>query len=174
MQISTAVSAAARRAGSPAAGRPGLKAFAMKESYVAKFVLAPVYRRFERASIRRAAARMILSLEGREMYSVTLRRLFSEIHRIQIGDYSLVRFDHLRLKAGTSVGKYSTIHSSVEFNNADHPRNTLSTHGVFYHRAYGFSADSNFRDNAFRLETMFGLDPMPGYCIPRPELGTGR
>ena len=152
LMISAVVSSAVRRAGSPTERKPIPKGFAMKESLFARLALAPIYRLTDRASIRRTIARMILGLEGREMYSVTLRRLFSEIHRIQIGEYSLVRFDHLQLKAGTSVEKYCTISPSVEFNNADHPRNTLSTHGVFYHRAFGFS---------------------PGFDLPRQRIQIG-
>ncbi|WP_237068052.1 non-ribosomal peptide synthetase [Microbulbifer guangxiensis] len=110
----------------------------MRESAFAKKWLAPLYG-IRRGWFRSLLQRLILKLEGGSTFSVTMRKLFRKHHDIHVADFSSVPFDSVRLKNSTRIGKYCTIYRTVNFQNADHPRNTLSTHGLFYFKGLGFS-----------------------------------
>ena len=110
----------------------------MRESEVARLLLAPLYR-FNRKLLRNFLKKLILKLEGGSTLSVTMRKLFRQYYDIDVADFSSVPFDVMRLKESTTVGRFSTIYPTVQFQTADHPRNTLSTHGIFYHSGFGFS-----------------------------------
>jgi amino acid adenylation domain-containing protein len=110
----------------------------MRESALGKYVLARLYRIGPR-SVRRLVTRAILRLEGGSTFTVTLRKLFKECHDIEIGEFTSCAFDVDRLRRTTRIGKFCSIHRTSLFQNADHPRNTLATHGMFYHSAFGFT-----------------------------------
>jgi amino acid adenylation domain-containing protein len=111
----------------------------MRESRVCKHILAPMYVGARR-SVKPAIKRAILKLEGGSAFTVTLRKLFKKCHDIEIGDFTSCSFDADRLRRTTKIGKFCSIYRTALFQNADHPRNTLATHGMFYHPNFGFAA----------------------------------
>jgi acetyltransferase-like isoleucine patch superfamily enzyme len=136
LQVDTileAVRNAAATQNPPAYDFPG-----MRESLVAKYLLAPVYAR-SRRSLRELIKKLILKLEGGSAFTVTLRRLFKSVHDIEIGDFTSCSFDAARLRRTTKIGKFCSVHGTSLFQNADHPRNTLATHGIFYHSHFKFT-----------------------------------
>nr|WP_010133791.1 non-ribosomal peptide synthetase [Microbulbifer agarilyticus] len=110
----------------------------MQRSKIASRLLAPLFA-IKRHLVRTALQKLILKLEGGSTFSLTMRDLYRKYYDIQVGDFTSVRFEPSKLKRYTRVGKYSTIYPTVQFQTADHPRNTLSTHGIFYHSRLGFS-----------------------------------
>ncbi|KUJ83005.1 non-ribosomal peptide synthetase [Microbulbifer flavimaris] len=110
----------------------------MRESAFAKKWLAPLFA-IRRGLFRQLLQQLILKLEGGSTFSVTMRELYRKYYDIDVADFSSLPFDPVRLKSGTKIGKYCTIYRTVRFQNADHPRNTLSTHGLFYFKGLGFS-----------------------------------
>ncbi len=110
----------------------------MRESWVCKHILARLYS-YHRRSVRKIITKAILKLEGGKTFSVTMRKLFAAYHRIEIGDYTAVTFDDGPLRPTTRIGRYCSIYGTAIFQNADHPRNTLATHGLFYAPGYGFT-----------------------------------
>ena len=110
----------------------------MNESWFCKNILAPLYPRC-RASLRKIMTRVILKLEGGTTFTVTMRKLFRQCYDIDIGNFTSVTFDVSNLRRTTRVGKYCSIFRTAFIQNADHPRNTLSTHAMFYHKQFGFT-----------------------------------
>src|SRR5688572_30070865 len=111
----------------------------MRESLLCKYLLAPLYVR-SRRSFRELLKKLIVKIEGGSGFSVTIRKLFKKVHDIEVGDFTGCSFDADRLRRTTRIGKFCSIYRTALFQNADHPRNTLATHGMFYHRSFGFSA----------------------------------
>jgi amino acid adenylation domain-containing protein len=144
----------------------------MRENWLCRMVFAPAYG-LQRASVRRFLTRVILKLEGGAIFSVTLRKLYAKHHDIVIGDYTGVDFSPLRLKEKTRIGRYCSIYPTVTFQNAEHPRNTISTHGIFYHRALGFSDGYELE----RAQIEVGHDVWIGddakILYPTRRIGTG-
>jgi len=110
----------------------------MRESLVCKYLLAPMYP-IARRVFRELLKMLILKLEGGSTFSVTMRKLFKKVHDIEIGEFTSCSFEAGRLRRTTKIGRFCSIYRTALFQNADHPRNTLSTHGMFYHRNFGFT-----------------------------------
>ncbi|GMG87746.1 non-ribosomal peptide synthetase [Biformimicrobium ophioploci] len=110
----------------------------MRTSWIARKFLAPVYEQ-SGPSIRKLVKRAILRLEGGHLLSTTMRYLFARCHDITVGEFSYVPFNQYSLRNSTKIGKFCSISDDVQFLNAEHPRNTLSTHAMFYHASVGFS-----------------------------------
>ena len=86
---------------------------------------------------------LVLKIEGGEMYSMTIRRIFSVYYGVDIGIYSYGCFKLYNFRKGTKIGNYCSIYHTVQAFNANHPMNTLSTHPFFYNPALGYS-EKNF------------------------------
>ncbi len=110
----------------------------MQESWLCKHILSRLYA-YHRRSVRLVLTRLILKLEGGKTFSVTMRNLFAKYHQIEIGDFTAVIFDDRPLRPKTKIGRYCSIYPTAVFQNADHPRNTMATHALFYARGYGFT-----------------------------------
>jgi amino acid adenylation domain-containing protein len=119
--------------------RNSKKKYRMREEWFCSKLIAPLYR-FNSRSFRTILERAIFRFEGGPMFTVTLRKLYKKHFRIEVGDYSEGCFDIDRIQYGTKIGRYTGIFPTVQIRNADHPRNTISSHGVFYHPAFGFSS----------------------------------
>ena len=111
----------------------------MRESEFARIFLAPLFK-IRRNFIRNLVQKLILKLEGGSTFSVTIRKLYKKYFDIEVGDFSSVPFNPNTLKANTKIGRFSTIFRTTQFQTADHPRNTMSTHGIFYYAGFGFSS----------------------------------
>ena len=166
-----AILEAVRQAGAvenpPAYDFPG-----MRESMVAKYLLAPIYGR-SRRSLRELIKKLILKLEGGSAFTVTLRKLFKRVHDIEIGDFTSCSFDAPRLRRTTRIGKFCSVHGTSLFQNADHPRNTLATHGIFYHSHFKFTPGYELQ----RVQIEVGNDVWIGdgakILFPTKKIGDG-
>ncbi len=89
-------------------------------------------------TLRKLIRRVVMRLEGGELYSLTLRRVFSTYHGVTVGLYSGgAAFVPYALPAGTTVGRYSTLTGTMKAFNANHPMNLKSTHAFFYNPRLG-------------------------------------
>lgn len=86
---------------------------------------------------RRLLLRVLRRLEGGEMCSVTLRRIMSRYHGIEIGAHSYGCFDPVRVPPGTRIGRYVSVGPGVEVYRRNHPLDRLSLHPYFYNPACG-------------------------------------
>lgn len=165
---------AASRTGEREAGRPrrGARRFGMQRSWIAHWLLAPLYA-VPRASLRRVLDALILLLEGGDAYTVTLRRLYARHHDIEVGDYSTGAFDVARIKRGTRIGRYTTLTESFRIETANHPANTISSHGLFYNRGLQFADGNEIPRNRVEI----GSDVFVGHgatlLFPAARIGDG-
>lgn len=92
---------------------------------------------FQNKYLRKIIREILLKQKGAELYSKTLRQIYSKYHGIEIGLYSYGIFRPM-LPFGTVVGRYSSIASGLVVINGSHPISHQSTHPFFYNPAFGY------------------------------------
>jgi len=105
------------------------------------FISGMLYRmyRIENRRLRRLVERLVLKLEHGQTYSATIRRIYSDYHRIEIGMYSYGGcFDASRIRPYTKIGRYCSFSDGVCVFNANHPLEYKSTHPFFYSPDFGY------------------------------------
>ena len=134
-----------------------------REGKEARFIgplLFRLYGVFKRHFIRRFLRFLVFRLEGGAVYSVTIRRIFSSYHGIEIGMYSgKSMFTPGNFKEGTKIGRYCSIYDSVRAFDANHPMNTKSTHAFFYNPDLGHTD----KDILKRTKLTVGSDVWMGH-----------
>lgn len=81
---------------------------------------------------------LVTRLEGGQIYSKTLRKIFSVYHHIEIGMYSYGGcFNRKNIGANTKVGRYCSIAEGVCVLNGNHPLEHKSMHPFFYNPMLG-------------------------------------
>lgn len=89
--------------------------------------------------LRRVVRNLAARLEGGVVFSVTLRRIFSAYHQVDIGMYTHGgAFIVDNMAPGTSIGRYSSIAETARTFTRNHPMNTKSTSGLFFNPHFGF------------------------------------
>lgn len=89
--------------------------------------------------LRKIVLSCVKKMEGGELYSSTLREIYSSYHQIQIGLYSYggcFSLDHV--PPGTIFGRYCSVASNVSILSGNHPLNFKSLHPFFYNPALGY------------------------------------
>lgn len=127
-----------------------------------------LYGRTKRKTIRSFIRYLILKLEGGQLFSLTIRRIFSVYHKVDIGLYSeggcfiLHNFPPM-----TKIGRYCSIADTARAFNANHPMNLISTNAIFYNTNFGFSQ----KNILTRTELNIGNDVWLGHnCIIVPTV----
>lgn len=101
----------------------------------------------------------IRKLEGGEMLSKTLRRIFRDYHGIEVGLYSYGGcFDSLCFNAFTKIGRYCSFAAGVCRFNGNHPMTFRSMHPYFYNPYYHYVQDEKIS----RSEIEIGNDVWVG------------
>lgn len=77
-----------------------------------------------------------------QVTSVTLRRLFRERHRIDVGLYSYGCFDQWRMPGPIRIGRWCSIANTVRSAPINHPYDALTTHPALYEAKFG-AVDTN-------------------------------
>jgi virginiamycin A acetyltransferase len=87
--------------------------------------------------LRKLVLRLVLRLECGQVYSKTLRKIFSYYYGINIGMYSYGGcFNYDLIGRFTEIGRYCSFAEGVCIFNANHPLNFKSTHPFFYNTAF--------------------------------------
>jgi len=86
---------------------------------------------------RRGILWLVQQLEGGEMYSPTLRRIFQDYHKVKVGMYSYGCFRPEDIPEGTEIGNYCSFARGVAIFNAGHPWRRKSLHPFFYNPSLG-------------------------------------
>ena len=131
-----------------------------KEAWFVGQLLFILYR-FCGGQFRNFIAKILFKLEGGGLYSLTLRRIASVYHQVDIGMYSggIVQALSGGFRPGTKIGRYCSIVPTAIAFSANHPMNTLSTHAVFYNPALGFAQ----QDLLSRTNLTIGNDVFIGH-----------
>ena len=77
-------------------------------------------------------------LEKGEFYSVTLRRIFKDYHKIEVGMYSYGCFAPNHINALTRIGRYCSFARGVCIFNGNHPLDFRSLHPFFFNPNLGY------------------------------------
>lgn len=119
---------------------------------------------------RRSIRWLVLKIEGDDIYSKTIRRIFAVYHGVNVGMYSGSGcFVVNNFRPGTTIGRYSVIYPTAKAFNANHPMNTLSVHSLFYNPIHGFSD----HDILKRSKLTIGNDVFIGHnAIILPSVST--
>ena len=95
--------------------------------------------RIKRSRIRDFIRKRVAMLEGGQMYSPTLRRIFTDYHQIEIGLYSYGGcFDPYSMASFMKMGRYCSVAEGVRVFNANHPLEFKSMHPFFYNPAFEY------------------------------------
>ncbi len=102
--------------------------------------------------VRRCIFRAVTWLEGGEMYSETLRRIFRDYHDVRVGRYSYGGcFNAGKVAAGTKIGAYCSIASGVWVFNRNHPFNFRSQHPFFFNKVFGYVKEDLVKRNELEI-----------------------
>lgn len=87
----------------------------------------------DRRIVRKLVMKILRGLEGGPVYSSTLRRIFREYHRVEVGMYTHGPiFKPYVLDKYTTVGRYCSFAEGVRVINRNHPLDNKSTHALFF------------------------------------------
>ena len=102
--------------------------------------------------IRNNVLRMVLKLEGGELYSKTLRKIFKEYHQVEIGMYTIGGcFKPGSVARGTTIGRYCSLARNIIILNRNHPMDFKSTHAFFYNPALKFCDKYMVEDSPLKI-----------------------
>lgn len=127
-----------------------------------------------RRRLRNFVLDMVTKLEGGEMLSPTLRRIFLEYHHVEIGMYSYGScFVPMSIGTHTKIGRYCSFAAGALRFNGNHPMKFRSMHPYFYSPAYGYVQEELIP----RSELVIGNDVWVGQnaiILPRvKKIGDG-
>jgi len=89
--------------------------------------------------LRKIVIKLIYRFEGGQFYSTTLRKIFSEYYKVDIGLYTHgACFIPGRIDKHTTIGRYSSLATTTQVMNRNHPMNFKSMHGFFFNPILGF------------------------------------
>jgi acetyltransferase-like isoleucine patch superfamily enzyme len=100
--------------------------------------------------VRGLARRMISSLEGGEMLSVSLRQVMRQHHGVEAGLHSYGCFDPSRFTSCT-IGRYVSIGPGARVFRRNHPTDRISLHPYFYNTTLGVSAAETMPPRALEI-----------------------
>ncbi len=114
---------------------------------------------YKNRQLRDILRRIILRLEGGEMYSATIREILSKYHDIHVGMYSYGGcFSLGDIAPGTRIGRYCSFSSGVHIFNGNHPIHRKSTHPFFYNPVFNYVE----QDKVSRTQLTIGNDVWVG------------
>lgn len=83
---------------------------------------------------------VIKKIEGGEVYSKTLRKIFKEYHNVDIGMYTFGGcFNPGQIDKHTTIGRYSSIARTAWVMNRNHPIDHKSSCALFFNPVFGFT-----------------------------------
>lgn len=95
--------------------------------------------KFNNNKIQRISLYLIRKLEGGELYSKTLRKIYRDFHKKEIGMYSIGPFfDPISIDPYTTIGRYCTIENGARIVNHNHSIYLKSTHPFFFNPEYKY------------------------------------
>ncbi|WP_419741920.1 CatB-related O-acetyltransferase [Paraclostridium dentum] len=114
-------------------------------------ILIKLYK-IKNRKIKKLIIKCILKLEGGYFWSSSVRKLYSEYHGIDIGIGTYGGcFDIDKIPGGTSFGKYCSIAPTIYVFNANHPKDFVSTHPIFYNPDLKFVKEEKIQRNKLRV-----------------------
>ncbi len=114
-------------------------------------VLYLLYKHVKNRKLRALIERLIVRFEDGYAYSPTIRRIYRDFYRIEIG-YGTIDgcFSLGNIRPNVVFGNYCSIASGVKIFRANHPYHRFTTHPILYDRRYAPPLQKNhsLSDNA--------------------------
>lgn len=89
--------------------------------------------------LRKIILSCVRKMEGGEVYSLTLRRIYFYYHKLQIGMYSYGGcFSLDNVPPGTTFGRCCSVSRNISILSGNHPLKFKSLHPFFYNPAMGY------------------------------------
>ena len=93
----------------------------------------------ERGRVRNFVLNLVKKLENGEYYSETLRKIFKNYHKVEIGMYTHGGcFVPGSIDPYTTIGRYTSIAHGVQVFNRNHPVNFKGMHAFFFNPKLGY------------------------------------
>ena len=108
----------------------------------------------DRNIVRNLILWLISKIDGPNewFYSVTLRKIFSTYHHVNVGMYSGgACFTPGAFPINTTIGRYSSIAMGVVAFGANHPMNLKSLHGLFFNPELGLVKERLVKDSTLEI-----------------------
>ncbi len=96
-----------------------------------------LYSMYRFKKLRILVLSLVKKLEGGEFYSFTLRKIFKEYHKVDVGMYSYGCFKVPEFGPTTIIGRYCSFAAGVCIFRANHPLTHKSLHPFFYNPRLG-------------------------------------
>lgn len=87
--------------------------------------------------LRKLILRILLNRRHAQFYSLALREIYGQYHKIKIGLYSYGLFS-VDLSPGTVVGRYTSVAAGLIVIHGNHPIKRKSSHPFFYNPDFGY------------------------------------
>lgn len=101
-----------------------------------------LYHIFKHERTRKILRKIVLKIEGGDLYSVTIRKIFSKFYHRDVGFYSgagsFCIGNFTPTPPGVTIGRYCSISYTAAGFNANHPIHLKSTHAFFYNPVLNF------------------------------------
>ena len=133
-----------------------------------------LYRAIQFYWLRKILIYPLVQFEGGSFWSETIRRIYREVHGIEIGygTYGGI-FNYRKIPVNTTTGNYCSIGKNLSIFNGNHPKEYFSNHPIFYNPTLGFCK----KDMIERTSLTIGHDVWIGtgvYILPRVKsIGNG-
>ena len=114
--------------------------------------------------IKHRVLTFIRKIEGEDAYSLTLRKIFKDYHKVDVGMYTWGGCFHPgQIDKHTTIGRYSSIARTAWVMNRNHPINHKSSCALFFNPACGLTK----KDNIEYIPLTIGNDVWIGHnaCI---------
>lgn len=127
-----------------------------------------------RARVRSFSLKLLDATEGGQLYSLTMREIFRDYHKVNIGLYSMGGcFKPGVIDKHTTIGRYCSFATSIRVMNRNHPLESKSTHAFFYNPRLSYAE----RDQVSYIPLDIGNDVWIGFnalIMPHVRsIGTG-
>lgn len=136
--------------------RVRLRKFHMRRSVFGKLVVLS----YAALPFRTTWLKIVVRLEGGDLYSLTLRDILRKRHGVEVGEYS---YGSLMIPgqadAQTTIGRYVSIGPGVRRIGASHPLARSSLHPFWYNKALGLAT---LDDDVIRSSCAIGSDSWIG------------
>lgn len=116
----------------------------------------------KRRKLREIILAQVANIEGGQVYSETLRKIFSFYHNVEVGIYSYGGcFEPGAFARLTRIGRYCSFAGEVRVIRGNHPLNYRSMHPFFFNPLFGYIREEKIPRN--RLEV--GNDVWVGHNV---------
>ncbi len=138
-------------------------------------LLLELYCRAGSETIRSLLRNWIVRWEGGPGYSLTIRQILKKFHGVDVGLYTggPCWMKPQLFHRGTVIGRYTFVADSVRTFTRNHPRNTKSTHGLFYNPALGMVSTAPLRFNQLVIGNGVWLGHNVIVLPPTSQVGDG-